>query len=96
MLTVALNWGASAHQKWHHVDVLPAGKQYQISNVMKQITMLKINSKMKKKHFLWLKEVSISNKGTRVQRNYLNCHSDQTFFWVLMKDVHFVMSMRHQ
>ena len=80
MLTLALNWGASAHQKWHHVDVLPAGKQYQISNVMKQITMLKINSKMKKKHFLWLKEVSISNKGTRVQRNYLNCHSDQTFF----------------
>ena len=49
MLTLALNWGASAHQKWHHVDVLPAGKQYQISNVMKQITMLKINSKMKKK-----------------------------------------------
>ena len=79
-LTVAPNWGASAHQKFHHVDVLAAGKQWQVSNVIKQITMLKINSKMKKKHFLCLKEVSISNKGTRVQRNYLNCHSDQTFF----------------
>ena len=49
MLTVALNWGASAHHKRHHVDVLPTGKQWQVSNVMKQITMLKINSKMKKK-----------------------------------------------
>ena len=26
-LTVAPNWGASAHHKWHHVDVLAAGKK---------------------------------------------------------------------
>ena len=56
MLTVALNWGASAHHKWHHVDVLPAGKQWQVSDVMKQITMLKINSKMKKNTFFGWKK----------------------------------------